>query len=594
MRLVSTCLSRPGVALAAVTLASLAVPLLPGQSASAADSVFQAQYASLTPGAGQVFNDPTASAGRGLLVWSNGAAESTVATGAFNTIVVRAKGEQCLGAPIMAVAVDGKPVGTTAVPSSAWADYPVAGNWPAGTHRVTVGFTNDYRTSTCDRNLRLDKGTLAATPVPAQQEAESAALTPGAGQTFPDPTASAGRGLLMWSNGTATSLLNAPAGGTLTIRAKGEQCKGAPQLQVAIDGTLRPITSIAGTAWADYPIRGAWAGGTHKVTLAFTNDYRDSGCDRNLRLDLLRVTPTVSTPPAPSTTGNPFAGAVGYLDPDSNARTAADARRSFDPGGAAALDKIAAGSSADWYGDWVPTSALAAAVSSRVSTETSAGALPVLVAYAIPHRDCGSYSAGGEPTAAAYQQWITQLASGIGTRKVVVVVEPDALPQLDCLSAGDQSERLSLLSGAVTTLAAHSATTVYLDAGGPGWQPANVMAARLTEANIAHARGFSLNVSNYQTNALVNSYGDSLSPLVGGKHFLADTSRNGLGAGNTWCNPTGRALGQRMTSSTGDPLADAYTWIKSPGESDGTCGGGPTAGTFWTDYAIGLGARTTY
>ncbi len=242
----------------------------------------------------------------------------------------------------------------------------------------------------------------------------------------------------------------------------------------------------------------------------------------------------------------------------------------------------------------MPTSALAAAVSSRVSTETSAGALPVLVAYAIPHRDCGSYSAGGEPTAAAYQQWITQLASGIGTRKVVVVVEPDALPQLDCLSAGDQSERLSLLSGAVTTLAAHSATTVYLDAGGPGWQPASVMAARLTQANIAHARGFSLNVSNYQTNALVNSYGDSLSPLVGGKHFLADTSRNGLGAGNTWCNPTGRALGQRMTSSTGDPLADAYTWIKSPGESDGTCGGGPTAGTFWTDYAIGLGARATY
>ena len=46
-----------------------------------------------------------------------------------------------------------------------------------------------------------------------------------------------------------------------------------------------------------------------------------------------------------------------------------------------------------------------------------------------------------------------------------------------------------------------------------------------------------------------------------------------------------------MTTATGDPLADAYTWIKAPGESDGTYNGGPSAGTFWTDYAIGLGQR---
>jgi len=31
--------------------------------------------------------------------------------------------------------------------------------------------------------------------------------------------------------------------------------------------------------------------------------------------------------------------------------------------------------------------------------------------------------------------------------------------------------------------------------------------------------------------------------------------------------------------------------VKHPGESDGTCNGGPTAGTFWTDYAIGLAQR---
>ncbi len=595
MRFVSARLSRPCAALAAVGLAALAAPLLPGPVATATDSAFEAEYAALTPGAGQVFTDTTASGGRGLLVWSNGSAESTVTTGVFGQIVVRAKGDQCMGAPGMAIAVDGITTGTVSVPSTSWADYTVAGSWGAGTHRVTLQFTNDYSNSSCDRNLRVDRAALTS-PALAQQEAETTALTPGAGQVFPDATASAGRGLLISSKGTTIGSLSAPAGGTLTVRVEGDQCKGAPFMRVAVDGTSLATVAVPASSWTDYPVPGVWAGGRHRVAIAFTNDYSDSSCDRNLRVDLLRVAApatTTATSPAPTAGGNPFAGATGYVDPQSNARKAADARRSYDPIGAAALDKTAAGSSADWFGDWVPVSSLAATVSARVSTETSAGALPVLVAYAIPHRDCGSYSAGGEPTADAYRQWITQLAAGIGSRKAVVVVEPDALPLLDCLSASDQRERLGLISGAVTALSANPGTTVYLDAGGPNWQPASVMAARLSQANVAHARGFSLNVSGFNTNALVTSYGDSVSSLVGGKHFLADSSRNGLGAGDTWCNPSGRALGPTMTTATGDPLADAYTWIKAPGESDGTCNGGPTAGAFWTDYAIGLGLRAT-
>jgi len=33
--------------------------------------------------------------------------------------------------------------------------------------------------------------------------------------------------------------------------------------------------------------------------------------------------------------------------------------------------------------------------------------------------------------------------------------------------------------------------------------------------------------------------------------------------------------------------------IKRPGESDGTCNGGPSAGTFWPEYALGLASRAT-
>ncbi|MFJ4217673.1 glycoside hydrolase family 6 protein, partial [Streptomyces hydrogenans] len=58
-----------------------------------------------------------------------------------------------------------------------------------------------------------------------------------------------------------------------------------------------------------------------------------------------------------------------------------------------------------------------------------------------------------------------------------------------------------------------------------------------------------------------------------------------------WCNPPGRSLGVPPTDRTGDALVDAYLWIKRPGDSDGQCRGGPSAGTWWPEYALGLARR---
>ncbi len=430
----------------------------------------------------------------------------------------------------------------------------------------------------------------ALVPVPAV-EAEAMALPGSAGQPFADASASGQAGLLVWTNGTATATLSTRRTRTaLVVRARGDQCQGAPQLQVALDGVVVATVPVPATAWTDYTVAGSWPAGRHRVALSFTNDAATPDCDRNLRLDRLRL----GAAPPPPVAGNPFTGAQPYQDPESPAAREAAARRSWDPAGATALDKIAQGSAADWLGDWNATGSLAAYVHGRVATERAAGALPVLVAYDVPHRDCGSYSAGGAPDAAAYRQWVGQLALGIGAEKAVVVLEPDALAGMDCLSPADQAERTGLLAEAVATLSTLPATSVYLDAGGATWQPAAVMAPRLLAAGVGSARGFSLDVSGFVANEVELPYGDTLSALVGGKHFLVDSSRNGLGQGDTWCNPAGRALGARMTTATGDPLADAFTWVKAPGESDGTCGGGPPAGQFWPDYAIGLAQRAAY
>ncbi|WP_327304489.1 glycoside hydrolase family 6 protein [Streptomyces sp. NBC_01298] len=231
----------------------------------------------------------------------------------------------------------------------------------------------------------------------------------------------------------------------------------------------------------------------------------------------------------------------------------------------------------------------------------AAGRTLVLVAYNIPYRDCGQHSAGGARDAAAYRSWIGAFADNIADTKALVVLEPDAVPHLvdGCTQAGHRDERLRLLSEAVDRLKRNKNTKVYLDAGNPAWIPdQRKLVDPLYKAGLDRADGFALNVSNFQPSAAGREYGAALSQATKGKHFVIDTSRNGDGPlrgdrDQAWCNPPGRALGTPPTDGTGDPLVDAYLWIKRPGESDGTCRGGPPAGKWWPDYALGLARRAT-
>jgi endoglucanase len=284
-------------------------------------------------------------------------------------------------------------------------------------------------------------------------------------------------------------------------------------------------------------------------------------------------------------TMNPFAGRKLYVDPNSEAKRQADAIRASRPQDAALLSEIANRPVARWLGGWVTD--IGQEVSNAVSTITGTGALPVFVAYNIPGRDCGSYSAGGASGSDAYRSWIRSFAKALRGRRAIVVLEPDAIAGMDCLSAAGQRDRLALIKDAVQVLEAQNAA-VYIDAGHANWQPVSVMAKRLEQAGIALADGFSLNVSNYVATAANVAFGEQLSKLVGGKHFIIDTSRNGAANTTQWCNPKGQALGVAPTTNTGNPLVDAFLWIKQPGESDGTCQGGPTAGKWWTQMALEL------
>jgi endoglucanase len=293
----------------------------------------------------------------------------------------------------------------------------------------------------------------------------------------------------------------------------------------------------------------------------------------------------------PTTTGNPFAGVAFYLDPSSPARAQADAWRSTRPADAAQMDKIANTAKARWFGDW--NANIQGDVDSYVSAAATAGQLPLLVAYNIVRRDCGSFSLGGASSPDAYKAWVRSFAAGVHGRRAAVILEPDALAQTNCLSADEVNTRYALISDAVSVLSAGS-TAVYIDAGNSGWLAAADAANRLQQAGVANARGFSTNVSNFNGTSNELAYDRDIASRIGSKHFVIDTSRNGLGPGDTWCNPAGRALGVRSTATTGDTLADAFFWVKGPGESDGSCNGGPTAGQWWADYALGLAQRAAF
>ncbi|MFD4693606.1 glycoside hydrolase family 6 protein [Streptomyces sp. NPDC058463] len=286
-----------------------------------------------------------------------------------------------------------------------------------------------------------------------------------------------------------------------------------------------------------------------------------------------------------------------WVNPDGNAaKQVASYVEDGDKKKADLIRKIAEQPVGEWIGPENPQEAAKGFTEAAEKADRDA----LLVLYNIPHRDCGQFSKGGAADGDTYRAWVESVAQGIGDRRATVVLEPDAVLHLvdGCTPQEFHEERYDLLKGAVERLKKQPGTTVYVDAGNAGWQTPDALFQPLQRAGVAEADGFAVNVSNFQTTAASTEFGKQLSAKVGGKPFVIDTSRNGNGPydggdpAENWCNPPGRALGEPPTTETGDDLVDAYLWVKRPGESDGDCKGGPKAGDWWAEYALGLARNT--
>lgn len=181
---------------------------------------------------------------------------------------------------------------------------------------------------------------------------------------------------------------------------------------------------------------------------------------------------------------------------------------------AALIGKMIVTPQAVWFTGGTPAS-VTKDVKSTVKLAAAQHAVPVLVIYNVPGRDCAQYSAGGAATGDDYKAWVDAFVAGLGTQKVVVIVEPDGLALLptDC-GQPDTYDRVSLISYAAHALLADPNASIYMDAGHSAWHNVADMSTRLVNAGVQDVNGFFLNLSNYQYSANEVQYGTWISDCI--------------------------------------------------------------------------------
>ncbi|MBD7958834.1 glycoside hydrolase family 6 protein [Microbacterium sp. Sa4CUA7] len=210
-----------------------------------------------------------------------------------------------------------------------------------------------------------------------------------------------------------------------------------------------------------------------------------------------------------------------------------------------------------------------------------------VVVYGLPGRDCGNFSSGGLDEA-DYATWTGEIGEALANARDlqrIVVLEPDSLALAP--ECGNLPDRTRQLTTAVEALSGSDAW-IYLDGGHSTWHEPGTMAGIIAQTGLLdRVRGFATNVSNYNHAAAEFDYAHAVAAALGGGHALIDTSRSGAGSGGVWCNARNRLVGE-PGGTFGDEVVDTNLWIKPPGESDGSCNGGPAAGAWWPDAAIEL------
>ncbi|HEY5428769.1 MAG TPA: glycoside hydrolase family 6 protein [Solirubrobacteraceae bacterium] len=351
-------------------------------------------------------------------------------------------------------------------------------------------------------------------------------------------------------------------------------------------------TSVRALAY----LYGSWPAALGPNNNSFITILHDDPLDARTASNPLEV-------PTPAA-DNPLAGAKFYVDPHSGAAEAERHYRHSKPKWSSLLGDIASEPDAHRFYMWN----LGANVSGRVAHYLEGtqvqdpGTTVMLSTYTLVHDHCGSTATPA--VQARYDDFIRQVAQGIGDFHVVFFLELDSLITAPCLTHQQLAIRDAELTYAISTLEADPHVLVYLDGGAADAVPFRRMASFLRGAGVSQAQGFFLNSTHFDWTSTEIHYGQEISRLLGGTHFIVNTGENGRGPlvpkhrvhhGNeVLCNPSGRGLGpltvvNDVAQQTNYADTDGLLWFSNPGGSGGQCvPGAPATGVYWPAYAVML------
>jgi hypothetical protein len=170
---------------------------------------------------------------------------------------------------------------------------------------------SDSKVNIIDLSTLLSKWGSTGTQTPQiilNKEAEQATLGSGV-NIINDSSLSGGQAIQYDWGSPATFVVDLPSDSSgFTLKVKGDQCDGAPNYSITIDGSQFSTDTVSETTWTTKTYSKYLLAGRHTVVVQFTNDYftfTPTFCNRNLYLDNIvfsynSAVPTPSNPAIPS------------------------------------------------------------------------------------------------------------------------------------------------------------------------------------------------------------------------------------------------------------------------------------------------------
>jgi hypothetical protein len=236
---------------------------------------------------------------------------------------------------------------------------------------------------------------------------------------------------------------------------------------------------------------------------------------------------------------------------------------------------------------------------------TDPGATGVFTTYFLNHSgQC--YPGTVTPSQRAlFKGEVDSVRRAVGSFSALIFIEEDAVDTAGCLSRQGLRDREQLLRYEIGQLSKLPHALLYVEGGTADAQPARFAAKMLSAAGARRIRGFFLGDTHFNWASSEIAYGNKVSRMTHGLHFVVDTRADGNGPLKTadpvhqgnevLCNPPGRALGPPPGSTDGrySKHLDGFVWVTIPGESAAThCPGSSQtfapSGIFDENYAIGL------